>query len=133
MLHTKSEYDITSLVPSSPLRSPKRPIYFVQSPSRDSQAGDKSSSIQATPNFRIDFPGFSGHIPGGKFIGKGTIKAGQPECNVIVEEGKYDEYNDEKRLTRVLMALLSFIVLFNVLCLIIWGVSRPFKPECEIW
>ncbi|KVI05992.1 hypothetical protein Ccrd_015685, partial [Cynara cardunculus var. scolymus] len=154
MLHTKSESDITSLAPSSPSRSPKRPVYFVQSPSRDSQDGDKSSSIQATPNFRspMESPShpsvgrhsrnssssrFSGifRSHSGRKVGRKRNDKGWPECNVIVEEGKYDEYDDEKRFTRrlqALMALLTFIVLFTVLCLIIWGAARPFKADIAV-
>ncbi|KAI3671569.1 hypothetical protein L1987_87308 [Smallanthus sonchifolius] len=151
MMHTKSESDVTSLAPSSPSRSPKQPVYFVQSPSRDSQDGDKSSSIQATPNFRSPmespshpsvgrhsrnssssrFSGIFRSHSGWKVHRKRNDK-GWPECNVIVEEGKYD---DEKRFTRrlqALMALLSFIVLFTVLCLIIWGAARPYKAEITV-
>ncbi|KAM3267959.1 hypothetical protein P3S67_031944 [Capsicum chacoense] len=50
MLHAKSESDITSLAHTSPSRSPKRPVYYVQSPSRDSHDGDKTS-MQPTPSF----------------------------------------------------------------------------------
>ncbi|KAL8217403.1 hypothetical protein R6Q57_020776 [Mikania cordata] len=154
MLHTKSESDVTSLAPSSPSRSPKRPVYFVQSPSRDSQDGDKSSSIQATPNFRspIESPShpslgrhsrnssssrFSGifRSHSGRKVHRKRNDKGWPECNVIVEEGKYDEYDDEKRFTRrlqALIALLSFIVLFTILCLIIWGAARPYKAEITV-
>lgn len=153
MIHTKSESDITSLAPSSP-RSPKRPVYFVQSPSRDSQDGDKSSSIQATPNFRSPMespshPSFGRHSrnssasrfsgifrsSSGRKGGRKRNDKGWPECNVIMEEGKYDEYDEEKRLTKriqALMALLGFIVLFTVFCLIIWGSARPFKTEVTV-
>lgn len=65
-------------------------------------------------------------------MGRKRNDKGWPECNVIVEEGKYDEYDDEKRFTKriqALMALLGFIVLFTVFCLIIWGAARPFKAE----
>lgn len=52
MIQVKSECDSTSITPSS---SPKRPVYYVQSPSRDShEDGDKSSasqSIQTTPAY----------------------------------------------------------------------------------
>lgn len=154
MLHTKSESDITSLAPSSPSRSPKRPVYYVQSPSRDSHDGDKSSSMQATPNFRSPMespshPSFGRHSrnsSASRFSGifrsssgrKGSRKRndkGWPECNVIVEEGKYDEYDDDKGFTRrfqALMALLSFVVLFSVFCLIIWGAGRPYKPQVSV-
>ncbi|KAJ0755479.1 putative Late embryogenesis abundant protein [Helianthus annuus] len=154
MLHTKSESDITSLAPSSPSRSQKGLVYYVQSPSRDSQDGDKSSSIQATPNFRspMESPShpsmgrhsrnssssrFSGifRSHSGRKLHRKRNDKGWPECNVIVEEGKYEGYDDEKRLTRrlqALLALFSFIVLFTILCLIIWGAARPYKAEITV-
>lgn len=154
MLHTKSESDITSLAPSSPSRSPKRPVYYVQSPSRDSQDGDKSSTMQPTPNYNSPMespshPSFGRHSRNssasrfsGIFRSSSGRKGGQkrndkgwPECNVILEEGKYEEYDDDKRFTRrfqALLALLSFVVLFTVFCLIIWGAARPYKTEVSV-
>jgi hypothetical protein len=58
---------------------------------------------------------------------------GWPECNVIMEEGNYDD--EDKAFTRrsqALIALLSFVFLFTVFCLIIWGASRPYKAEIMI-
>ncbi|XP_047336265.1 uncharacterized protein LOC124939853 [Impatiens glandulifera] len=156
MLHTKSESDITSLAPSSPSRSPKRPVYYVQSPSRDSQDGDKSASMQATPNFNSPMespshPSFGRHSRNssasrfsGIFRSSSGRKAGRkrsndkgwPECNVIMEEGKYDEFDDDdKAFTRrcqIIIAFISFFLLFTVFCLIIWGASRPFKAQVSV-
>lgn len=148
MLSTKSESDITSLAPSSPSRSPKRPVYYVQSPSRDSQDGDKSSSLQPSPMESPSHPSFGRHSrnsSASRFSGifrsssgrKGTRKRndkGWPECNVILEEGKYDEFEDKGFLRRfqAFIALLSFVVLFTVFCLIIWGASRPYKAEITV-
>ncbi|KAI5650548.1 hypothetical protein M9H77_36553 [Catharanthus roseus] len=154
MLHTKSESDITSLAPSSPSRSPKRPVYFVQSPSRDSHDGDKSTSMQPTPSFNSPMespshPSFGRHSrnsSASRFSGifrsssgrKGSRKRndkGWPECNVILEEGTYDEFDDDKAFTRrfqALMAFCGFIVLFTVFCLIIWGAARPFRAEVSV-
>ncbi|PON88440.1 Late embryogenesis abundant protein [Trema orientale] len=163
MLSAKSESDITSLAPSSPSRSPKRPVYYVQSPSRDSHDGDKSSSMQATPiynNSPMESPShssfgrhsrnssasrFSGIFrssSGRKGGGGGNRKhqlqqkndKGWPECNVILEEGSYDDFDDKgfSRRVQALIALFSFFVLFTVFCLIIWGASRPFKAEITV-
>ncbi|XP_059640778.1 uncharacterized protein LOC132282950 [Cornus florida] len=154
MLHTKSESDITSLAPSSPSRSPKRPVYYVQSPSRDSHDGDKSSSMQATPNYNSPMespshPSFGRHSrnssasrfsgifrsSSGRKWGRKRNEKGWPECNVIVEEGKYDELDEDKGFSRrfqAMLALFSFIVLFTVFCLIIWGASRPYKVEVTV-
>lgn len=148
---------MTSLAASSPSRSPKRPVYYVQSPSRDSQDGDnKSASMQATtPNFNSPMespshPSFGRHSrnsSASRFSGifrsssgrKGGRKRsndkGWPECNVIMEEGKYDEFDDDKALTRrcqAIIAFLSFFLLFTVFCLIIWGASRPFKAQVSV-
>jgi len=154
MLSAKSESDITSLAPSSPSRSPKRPVYFVQSPSRDSHDGDKSSSMQPSPMESPSHPSYGRHSrnsSASRFSGifrsssgrksgsrkrndnKGWNDKGWPECNVIMEEGNYDD--EDKAFTRrfqALIALLSFVFLFTVFCLIIWGASRPYKAEITV-
>lgn len=150
MLHAKSDSDVTSLAPSSP-RSPKRPVYYVQSPSRDSHDGDKSSSMQTTPidNSPMEspsHPSFGRHSrasSASRFSGtfrsssgrKGSRKRnekGWRECNVIEEEGSYDDLDGDREFSRpcqVFLALLGFVLLFTVFSLIIWGASRPYKAE----
>lgn len=153
MMHTKSESDITSLAPSSPSRSPKRQVYYVQSPSRDSHDGDKSSSMQATPIYNSPMespshPSFGRHSrnsSASRFSGifrsssgrKGSRSKrndkGWPECTVILEEGSYDELDQTfLRRFQALIALLSFVLLFTVFCLIIWGASRPYRAEVVV-
>lgn len=154
MIHTKSESDLTSLAPSSPSRSPKRPIYFVQSPSRDSHDGDKSTSLHATPmynNSPMESPSHpsmgrhSRNSSGSRFSGvfrsssgrKGSRRRnekGWPECNVILEEGNYDGVNEKgfSRRIQALIGLLSFVMLFTLFCLIIWGASKPFKTQVTL-
>ncbi|KAM5579042.1 hypothetical protein ABKV19_009038 [Rosa sericea] len=156
MLSAKSESDMTSLAPSSPSRSPKVPVYYVQSPSRDSQVshdGDKSSSMQATPIYNNSpmespsHPSFGRHSrnsSSSRFSGmfrsssgrKGSRKQhrsndkGWPECKVIMEEGDYDDLDKAlSRRMQILIALFGFVVLFTIFCLIIWGASKPFKAE----
>ncbi|KAK1395728.1 hypothetical protein POM88_005591 [Heracleum sosnowskyi] len=68
----------------------------------------------------------------GKKGGKKSNDKGWPECNVIVEEGDYDDGDGLTRRSQALIALLGFIVLFTVFCLIIWGASRPFKAEVTV-
>ncbi|KAL1829220.1 hypothetical protein ACET3Z_007632 [Daucus carota] len=152
MMHTKSESDVTSLAPSSPSRSsPKRLVYFVQSPSRDSHDGDKSSSMHPTPSFNSptespSHPSYGRHSrnssssrfsgifrsSSGRKGGRKRNDKGWPECNVIVEEGDYDDENGLTRRSQALIALLGFVVLFTVFCLIIWGAARPFKAEVTV-
>ncbi|KMT00818.1 hypothetical protein BVRB_9g220940 [Beta vulgaris subsp. vulgaris] len=152
MIHNKSESDVTSLAPSSPSRSPKRPIYYVQSPSRDSHdEGDKSTSLHATPMYNSptespSHPSMGRHSrnsSASRFSGifrsssgrKGSRRRnekGWPECNVILEEGNYDDEKGLSRRIQALIGLLSFVVLFTLFCLIIWGASRPFKTQVTL-
>lgn len=149
-MHTKSDSDVTSLDPSSP-RSPKRPVYYVQSPSRDSHDGDKSSSLQATPAFNSPMespshPSYGRHSrasSSSRFSGTFRFSSsrkenrkrndkGWPECKVIEEEGDYDGFYTDKGLSRrcqILLALIGFVLIFTVFCLIIWGASRPYKAR----
>ncbi|OUZ99968.1 Late embryogenesis abundant protein [Macleaya cordata] len=153
MMHVKSDSDVTSLAPSSP-SSPKRPVYYVQSPSRDSHDGDKSSSMQATPVYNSPMespshPSFGRHSrassasrfsgtfmsSSGRKLNRKRNDKGWPECNVIEEEGSYDEFDDDRGLSRrcqAFIALLGFVLLFTVFSLIIWGASRPYKAEIVV-
>ncbi|KAL3598419.1 hypothetical protein D5086_006337 [Populus alba] len=154
MLSAKSESDIASLAPSSPSRSPKRPVYYVQSPSRDSHDGDKLSSMQPSPVESPSHPSSGRHSrnsSASRFSGifrsssgkKSSSRKGNddkewndkgwPECNVIMEEGNYDDEDTAfTRRSQALIALLSFVFLFTVFCLIIWGASRPYKAEIMV-
>lgn len=156
MIHVKSDSDVTSVDPSSP-RSSKRPIYYYQSPSRESNDGDKSSHMHATPvsDSPMESPShpsywrhsrtssesrFSGPV---RSFSETTLKGngmkrnekGWPECDVIKEEGNYgDLYEDEgvSRRLQVLIGIVAFVVIFSVFCLIIWGASRPYSAEITV-
>ncbi|KAF0917335.1 hypothetical protein E2562_017509 [Oryza meyeriana var. granulata] len=153
-----SESDMTSLATSSPSRSPKAgPAYYVQSPSRDSHDdGDKSSSTQATPvynNSPLDSPShhsfgrhsrvssasrFSGNLrsaSGSRGGGRRRMNAkGWREVDAAIdeeEEGVYDEFDDGYEPSRCCVFAFRFSVLvlaFTVLCLIVWGIARHYKP-----
>lgn len=154
-MHVKSDSDVTSLAPSSPSWSPKRPVYYVQSPSRDSHDGDKSTSMQATPvyNSPMDSPShpslgrqsrtssssrFSGIFrssSGRKMREKRMNEKGWPECTVIQEEGPYDDLDEDKGLSRrcqLVLGFLAFVLMFTTFCLIIWGASRPYKADVVV-
>lgn len=148
MMHTKSESDVTSLDPSSPSRSPKQLVYYVQSPSRDSHDGDKSSMQPTSPMESPSHPSVGRHSrnssasrfsgifrsSSGRKGGRKRNDKGWPECDVIMEEGAYDEFDDKgfTRRCQALLALLSFVGLFTVFCLILWGAGRPFKAEVTV-
>ncbi|CAL5051227.1 unnamed protein product [Urochloa decumbens] len=131
--------------------------YYVQSPSRESHDGGyKSSSMQATPvyNSPNESPShpsygrhsrsssvsrFSGNLRKGGAGAGGERKAlndkGWPECNVIEEEGPYEDLTGDSGLSRrcqIILGFLTFVLLFTVFCLIIWGAARPYEPEVII-
>ncbi|KAH9758197.1 transmembrane protein [Citrus sinensis] len=122
-MHAKTDSEVTSLAPSSPTRSPRRPVYYVQSPSRDSHDGEKTTtSFHSTPvlspagspphshssigrhSRESSSSRFSGSLkPGSRKISpndasRGGQRKGQKrwnkECDVIEEEGLLE---DEER------------------------------------
>lgn len=157
-MHAKSDSEVTSLAPSSPTRSPRRPVYYVQSPSRDSHDGEKMS-FQSTPilspmgspphsnsslgrhSRESSTSRFSGSLkPGSRKVQphdgrNGKNNKGWNQCSVIEEEGSYDDLDDEKSWPRrcyVFLFILCFALLFTVFSLILWGASRPYKPEINV-
>ncbi|MQL79401.1 hypothetical protein Taro_011845 [Colocasia esculenta] len=49
-MHAKTDSEVTSSEPSSPTRSPRPPVYYVQSPSRDSHDFEKTTnSLHSSP------------------------------------------------------------------------------------
>lgn len=60
---------------------------------------------------------------------------GWPECNVIEEEGSYDELDGDGKLStrcRVFLIFIAFILFFACLCLILWGAARPYKADVVV-
>ncbi|OVA15834.1 Late embryogenesis abundant protein [Macleaya cordata] len=156
-MHAKTDSEVTSLAASSPTRSPRRPVYYVQSPSRDSHDGEKTTtSFHSTPvlspmgspphshssvghhSRESSSSRFSGSLkPGSRKNGssrEGHRKGQKPwnkECDVIEEEGLLEEEGAQKSLPRrcyVLAFVVGFFLLFSLFSLILWGASRPQKP-----
>ncbi|XP_031473852.1 uncharacterized protein LOC116246231 [Nymphaea colorata] len=156
-MHAKSDSEVTSLAASSPTRSPpRRPVYYVQSPSRDSHDGEKTS-LQSTPVLspmgspphshsslgRHSRESSTSRVSGSLKSGSRKIsphdcngrggKGGKPWRNIpaIEEEGLLEEEEEDKGIPRrcyFLIFVLSFILLFSFFSLILWGAARPQKP-----
>lgn len=150
-MHTKTNSEATSLSPSSPTHSPRRPVYYVQSPSRDSHDGEKTatsfhSTPTASPPHSHSSVGhhsrdssstrFSGSLKPGSGKITPPLKPAHKQIDVIDEEGYYDDERDSnKPLPRrcyFIIFLLGFLVLFGLFSIILWGVSKPQKPEITI-
>ncbi|KAG7020578.1 hypothetical protein SDJN02_17264, partial [Cucurbita argyrosperma subsp. argyrosperma] len=142
-MHAKTDSEVTSIALSSPTRSPRRPVYYVQSPSRDSNDGEKTAtSFHSTPVLTspMDSPPhsrssvgrhsressssrFSGSLkPGSRKISPNDVSRGghrkgqKPwkECDVIEEEGLLEDEDRERSLTRRCY-ILAFVLGFFVL------------------
>jgi len=141
-MHAKTDSEVTSLAPSSPTRSPRRPVYYVQSPSRDSHDGEKTTtSFHSTPvlspmgspphshssvgrhSRESSSSRFSGSLkPGSRKIspndasrgGQGKGQKQWKECDVIEEEGLLEDEERRKGLPRRCY-FLAFVLGFFIL------------------
>ncbi|XP_057491147.1 uncharacterized protein LOC130776909 [Actinidia eriantha] len=147
-MHTKTDSEVTSLAASSPARSPRgggRAVYYVQSPSRDSHDGEKTTnSFHSTPVLSpVGSPGrHSRHSSSStRFSSKSSAAAADrrrskgdkqwKECDAIEEECLLDDDNARRSRTRrcyFLAFLVAFFVLFSFFSLVLWGASRNQKP-----
>ncbi|KAK1395805.1 Late embryogenesis abundant protein, LEA-14 [Heracleum sosnowskyi] len=151
-MHTKTDSsEATSLSPSPPSHSPRRPVYYVQSPSRDSHDGEKTAtSFHSTPTAspphshssvghhsrESSSTRFSGSLKPGSGKITPSTKPGHKQISVIDEEGFYDDENQESkgvpRRCYFVIFIFGFFVLFGLFSLILWGVSKPQKPEITV-
>ncbi|KAF9602791.1 hypothetical protein IFM89_031560 [Coptis chinensis] len=161
-MHAKTDSEVTSLAPSSPTRSPRRQVYYVQSPSRDSHDGEKTTtSFHSTPvlspmgspphshssvgrhSRESSSSRFSGSLkPSSRKIlpndgSRGNRKGQKPwkECDVIEEEGLLEDEERHSGFPRRCYFpafVLGFFLLFSLFSLILYGASRPQKPKISM-
>ncbi|CAH8338938.1 unnamed protein product [Eruca vesicaria subsp. sativa] len=137
---------MTSLTPS-PTRSSKRALYYVQSPSRDSYTSVTQPIPMGSPTHDSSSLGrHSRNSSASRFSGisrssssdKKNIKkcrSNEKEYESILEEGSYDEMEEDvtsMKRCQALLAVFTFVILFTVCCLITWGASRPYKAKISV-
>lgn len=155
----KTDSEVSSLSQSSPARSPRRPGYFVQSPSRESSNdGEKTTnSFQSSPlqspvgspphsHSNSSLGPHSRESASTRFSGARKSNASnrkgsnwrqlKDQFNAIEEEGLLDP-NDAsqhgfQRRCYFLAFVVGFFVLFAVFSLTLWGASRPQKPAITL-
>ncbi|KAK7291386.1 hypothetical protein RIF29_06486 [Crotalaria pallida] len=137
-MHTKTDSEVTSLAASSPPRSPpRRPLYYVQSPSRDSHDGEKTvttASFHSTP-LASPHHSSSSAAPHHHHRSKDLNK---PWKQIDVIDESFLEAEDRThnnalpRRCYFLAFVLGFLFLFTIFSLILWGASRPMKPKIFI-
>ncbi|ONH96487.1 hypothetical protein PRUPE_7G132000 [Prunus persica] len=151
----KTDSEVSSLSQSSPARSPRRAAYYVQSPSRDSHDGEKTtnsfnsspvlspmgspphshSNSSLGPHSRESASTrFSGSRSKNHHGGGSHRKGWRPwkdQFGSIEEEGLLDDDGTKHGLTRrcyFVAFIVGFLGLFSLFSLILWGASRPQKP-----
>lgn len=140
-MHAKSDSEVTSIDASSPPRSPRRPLYYVQSPSQhDAEKMSFGSSPFGSPHHYHCSPihhsresstsRFSASLRNPRNPGTSWKKIQRQ-----LDDDEEDEDDGDSRgsgdLARfyVTCFIFSFIVLFTVFSLILWGASKPYKPK----
>ncbi|PIN25722.1 hypothetical protein CDL12_01516 [Handroanthus impetiginosus] len=153
-MHVKSDSEVTSIDASSPPRSPRRPLYFVQSPSHSQQDLEKMSygsspfgspthhfhyhcspihhsRESSTSRFSasLKYPRHSGGLGGG-------WRRMQRKYNEVDEEeddgeGEGEDERDDGGQVKfyVICFLFSFVVLFTIFSLILWASSLAYEPR----
>lgn len=153
-MHAKSDSDVTSFDQSSPRSPPKRSVYYVQSPSRDSHDGDNNSPVDSPlhQSYGHHSRASSASRVSGSYNSSSTKKPNNnnnrtkrndnkdwpPHCKVIQEDRDYDGfYHDDNnrrliRRTQLSIAVLGFVLIFTLFCLIIWGVGRNYRARLRV-
>ncbi|XP_076949383.1 uncharacterized protein LOC143622009 [Bidens hawaiensis] len=148
MQHTQTDSEATSLTASSPPRSPpRRPVYYVQSPSHDGEKTILSShstpallSPTASPphygahhSRESSSTRFSGKVSSSDVAMKRFSKPwDHKHFNSIEEEGLLDDEQPERSIPRrcyVLGFIIIFLILFFMFALILYGAAKPQKPK----
>ncbi|KAL0348533.1 UNVERIFIED_CONTAM: hypothetical protein Sangu_1081100 [Sesamum angustifolium] len=154
-MHVKSDSEVTSIDASTPPRSPRRPLYYVQSPSHSQHDLEKmsyGSSPFGSPTHHFQYhcspihhsresstSRFSASLKnprnsGGSGGGWRRMQRKYDEVGDEVEEDGESEGDDERKdngQVRFYVAcfLFSFLVLFAIFSLILWAASLAYKPR----
>ncbi|XP_052192166.1 uncharacterized protein LOC127801264 [Diospyros lotus] len=142
-MHAKSDSEVTSLDASSPPRSPRRPLYYVQSPSQHDV--EKMSYYGSSPFASPPHPYHCSPIHHSRESSTSRLSASlknpaawkrlhrrHPRAG---DDDSDDDDNDSRgsggHAMRFYAAcfVLAFVVLFTIFSLILWAASAPYKPK----
>ncbi|KAK6916785.1 Late embryogenesis abundant protein, LEA_2 subgroup [Dillenia turbinata] len=142
-MHVKSDSEVTSIDASSPPRSPRRPLYYVQSPSHhDVEKMSYGSSPMGSPSHHYHCSPI--HHSRESSTSRFSASLKQPRNPTgwkKLHQGVIDNIEDEEDVKEsggnngnairfyIVCFVLSFIVLFSVFSLILWGASKAYKPD----
>ncbi|KAL8196563.1 hypothetical protein R6Q57_024858 [Mikania cordata] len=155
-MHVKSDSDLTSVEALTPPRSPRRPLYYVQSPSNH-DANDKmsyGSSPFGSPGHHTHYhcsPIHHSRESSTSRTFSASIKNAVVRANHHAHGGRalspwkrleYGDVDDEDEDADafagdgsiplrfyVIWFVASFVILFTVFSLILWAASAPYEPK----
>ncbi|XP_073313754.1 uncharacterized protein [Primulina huaijiensis] len=150
-MHAKSDSEVTSIEASTPPRSPRRPLYYVQSPSHSQHDLEKmsyGSSPFGSPAHHFQYhcspihhsresstSRYSASLKNPRNLGGGWKRMQRKYDELGDEEGE-DVEGDEGDMKDggqvrfyAVCFLFSFVVLFSTFSLILWGASLAYKPR----
>ncbi|XAR59877.1 hypothetical protein NMG60_11015874 [Bertholletia excelsa] len=147
-MHAKSDSEVTSLEASSPPRSPRRPLYYVQSPSQHDveKMSYGSSPFASPPHYNCSPIYHSRESSTSRFSAPVRTHPKNPHpwmrLHRRLPNGEEDDEEDDEecdgdgersgRLTMrfyLLCFVLSFAVLFTIFSLILWAASKRYGPK----
>lgn len=147
-MHTKSDSDLTSVDALSPPRSPRRPLYYVQSPSQHDveKMSYGSSPFGSPPHYHCSPIHHSRESSTSRFSASlknvrhpGAIapwKRIDRSCDDDGgdDDGEEDDNKESGSPVRfyVVCFVFSFVVLFTIFSLILWAASLPYKPKIVV-
>lgn len=152
-MHAKSDSEVTSIEASTPPRSPRRLLYYVQSPSHSQHDLEKmsyGSSPFGSPTHHFQYhcspihhsressnSRYSASLKNPRDLGNGSgWRRFQRKYDELGDEEAEDGEGDEGEKkdggqVRFYAAwfVFSFVVLFTTFSLILWGASLAYKPK----
>lgn len=141
-MHVKSDSDVTSVDASSPPRSPRRPLYYVQSPSQhDVEKMSYGSSPFASPPHYHCSPIHHSRESSTSRFSASLKNTRNPAAWKRIErrheeddgEEEDDDGEDEGAKSHlklyVILFVLSFALLFTIFSLCLWAASTVYKPK----
>nr|AST13890.1 late embryogenisis abundant protein 5 [Betula platyphylla] len=140
-MHVKSDSEVTSI--SSPPRSPRRPVYFVQSPSNhDVEKMSYGSSPMGSPHhyYHCSPIHHSRESSTSRFSASLKNPRNPSAWKKIQKEPESDDEDDDddgdgnsagfcRNVRLYICFVILFVSLFTVFSLILWGASKSYKPK----
>ncbi|KAI4350236.1 hypothetical protein L6164_004709 [Bauhinia variegata] len=143
-MHTKTVSEVTSVDQSSPNHSPRRPLYYVQSPSNhDVEKMSYGSSPMGSPHHyyhcspihhsrESSTSRFSASLRNTRNL-SAWKKLHQQHSDEDDDQDADAEIEDSGHNVRLYFCfLLLFVLLFAVFSLILWGASKSYGPKVHV-